>query len=279
MELEFGITRTAYGIAMLMMAAVATFGYSIYILAIWSSKKLQTKHIWLTSLACADLLMMVHLFMDGLSSFHQGRRPKGIFKCQVSAHMGLFSGFVSIASMTWICIDRYYRKFKPDKVGVNYCFYVIIVWAMSFLAASGPALGFGAYESAEENTVKCLIDLENTDMNTIKYFVVVGILFFFYPIFKMIKYNTKFAYNSEEEKAVVIVAPVSFVLGYLPYLVYACLKLTIGLPPLNQASIAFLYLLPKFISVMNPYMYMRSDPELLRAAKRVVNLDFDQKME
>uniref|UniRef100_H2ZH86 G-protein coupled receptors family 1 profile domain-containing protein n=1 Tax=Ciona savignyi TaxID=51511 RepID=H2ZH86_CIOSA len=192
--------------------------------------------------------------------------------------MGLFSGFVSIGSVTWICIDRYYRRYKPEKAGLNYCFYVIIVWGLSFLAASGPAMGFGTYESAQENTVKCLIDLDNTDGNTIKYFMVIGVLYFFYPIFKMVKYNT-LAQATEVEKTVVIAAPATFVIGYLPYLSYAILKLTIGLPPVNEAFIAFVYILPKFISVLNPYMYMRSDPELLRAAKDVVNFNFYTKMD
>nr|NP_001027636.1 G-protein coupled receptor like protein [Ciona intestinalis]BAB84563.1 G-protein coupled receptor like protein [Ciona intestinalis] len=272
MEIDFGFARTVYGVALLLMVFITLLGYAVYFGAIWRSKTLQTRHIWLTSLACGDIIMMVHLILESLSSLGMGHRPRQNFECQVGALVGLFSGYVTIASITWIAIDRYYRQCKPEKVGVNYCFYVIIVWAMSFLAASGPALGFGAYESAEENTVKCLIDLNKKDTNSRLYIILVSAVWFVYPFVKMILYNKKLVQEAKEPQPMAFAVPLTFFLCYLPFAIYASLKITVGLPPLNSMVVASIYMLPKVISVVNPYLYMRSDPELLAACRHVVGL-------
>uniref|UniRef100_H2ZH94 G-protein coupled receptors family 1 profile domain-containing protein n=1 Tax=Ciona savignyi TaxID=51511 RepID=H2ZH94_CIOSA len=272
MDLDFGFARTLYGVSLMVMAFITLLGYAVYFAAIWRSKTLQSRHLWLTSLACGDIIMMVHLVIESLASLAVGYYPRHNLECQVGALIGLFSGYVTIGSITWIAIDRYYRLCKPEKVGENYCFYVIIVWGLSFLAASGPALGFGTYESAQENTVKCLIDLDNNDVNTRIYILLVAAVWFVYPIIKMIRYNRKLVQETKKPQPMAVAVPLTFLLCYLPFAVYASLKITVGLPKLNPVLVTSVYMLPKVISVVNPYLYMRSDPELLAACRHAVGL-------
>ncbi|XP_076816022.1 RPE-retinal G protein-coupled receptor-like isoform X1 [Clavelina lepadiformis] len=277
MELHDSTIRTIFGALMFLIAATSMAGYAIYGLAIWNRKKLQQKTIWVTSLAMADILMTFQFIVVAVASL-RSTWPFGNFECQVSALISLAGGFVAIASITWIAIDRYYQACKPEKFGVNYGFFLGCVWSLSLLAAALPAFGFGSYEHASKDTVVCLLDLDDGKANR-GYVMTVALIWFVYPVVKMFLYYHKLAQESKSPHLVTRLVPAIFLLCYTPYALFAALQVTIGLGSVPVWISVAVHLLPKLLSAINPYIYMQSDPELLQACKDVISWKSEEKKE
>nr|CAB3265552.1 CiNut G-protein coupled receptor like protein [Phallusia mammillata] len=270
MELDNTTVRGAYGVLLLLIVIAALLGYAVVALAIWNRKDLQQKNIWLTSLATSDVMMLIHMLVIVMSTI-QSTWPFGKFGCQVNAWMGLASGFISIASITWIAIDRYYQQCQPDMCGKNYNFFMILVWSLGAVAASLPAFGFGAYEVAHEHTAGCLVDLNQHDSKMQAYIMLVAAVWFVYPLTKIFRYYNKLSIESKQQQMLSKIVPALFLVCYCPYAMYASLKVTVGVGVLPVWMVAVIYLLPKIIPALNPYIYMQSDPELLSACQEVIH--------
>ncbi|XP_039248454.2 visual pigment-like receptor peropsin [Styela clava] len=267
--------RAAFGLAMATLGMVSVIGYVVYLRAIWGNRELQKRTIFLMSLCVSDLLMIFgHMAWTVAATFHQSW-PFGDLGCQVTAFFAMGPALVSIANVTLISIDTYYRECKKEYCGVNYGIYLAAIWITGLAAGFLPILGMGSYGFESPLQVGCLLDFHEAKRGIVTYIALLTVVWFIYPMFKLVKY-----YNMLQKETgdgfLLRVVPTQMLCTWTPYAVCSVLFLVAGLTNVPQVPLAIISNLCAKISIAsNPYIYIAGDPKLRIACQQML---FGKKM-
>uniref|UniRef100_UPI00358E274B beta-1 adrenergic receptor-like n=1 Tax=Myxine glutinosa TaxID=7769 RepID=UPI00358E274B len=210
-DLLFQRINIALGTFFIFLAIITVVGNILVLGAISSNKRLMqgVTNCFVSSLACADLLIGALIMPPGASLILTGYWSAGSTMCAVWTSIDILSVTASIETLCAIAIDRYVAITSPlryQSIMTRRRAYILIicVWFMSATISVLP-IHLGWWRSDDPAAQTCYDDPTCCDFITNKYFAVISSAFSFYiPLIIMIFVYNRVLKEAERQAKLII---------------------------------------------------------------------------